>query len=345
MSVSPRLLLLCALAACSGTDLPTAATPEAEPTPESRPVASNPVIASQYVLAQYNGGPLPSWSPIGAGDWDYDGTKHELLGATMTFYTDGTYSDRWSHRATTVHGVGYDHSQEFLGRYTHLGGQLVRLDGPHNTTSTATLTDSTLTWPWEKDRVFTYRRVPAATPVTATAPATSPAERCTLADAQSLLNSFLTGLMLRRSGSPSRPAEAITECQFRLYLDGETVVFREGDVFLGGLNLFWTVEEMQGMGVTRAQAVADLEAMEVEVWLAPLLPDGSQGTPVEQPLQLTPFVDAMHPVLGRVVQQHRAFITSLPAGEYAVIVEVTWQPFQGMPGGEAHFNINLVITP
>ena len=112
---------------------------------------------------------------------------------------------------------------------------------------------------------------PVLTSLLATAPGkVSPAEHCTRADAESILNNFLGGLKLWRGGSPSRLAEAFTECQFRLYLDGQTVVFRQDDVFLGGLNLFWTVEEMEALGATRAQAVADLESMVVKVWLAPL---------------------------------------------------------------------------
>ena len=173
-----------------------------------------------------------------------------------------------------------------------------------------------------------------------------PSDACTRGDAELLLNNFLGGLKLsRREASPSNPADAFTECQFRLYRDGAPVVFKEGDVFLGGMNLLWDFATAEQLGVTREEMLADMEATETRVWLARILPDGTPGPLVEQPLRRTPYKDGMHPTLGRVVQQHRAFITSLPAGEYVSVFEASWQEFHGLPAGELHSTVHIVIVP
>lgn len=173
-----------------------------------------------------------------------------------------------------------------------------------------------------------------------------PSNRCTRGDAELLLNNFLGGLKLsRRDGSPSNPADAFTECQFRLYRDGPPVVFREGDVFLGGMNLLWDFATAELLGVNRQEILADMEATETRVWLARILPDGTPGPLVEQPLLRTPYKDGMHPTLGLVVQQHRAYITSLLAGEYVSVFEARWQEFHGLPAGELHSTVHIVIVP
>jgi hypothetical protein len=177
-------------------------------------------------------------------------------------------------------------------------------------------------------------------------PAAAPGERCTYADAQSLFNNFSSAFALRARGpSPSSPVDAVTNCQYRLFFDGATFTFAQQDVFLGGINLSWDVETAGLLGITREEAIADLEATETRVWLARVESDGTVGALVEQPLLRTPYKDGVHPALGRVVQQHRAYITSLPAGEHLSIFEMTWQEFHGLPAGEFQATVHLVITP
>jgi len=70
------------------------------------------------------------------------------------------------------------------------------------------------------------------------------------------------------------------------------------------------------LGLTREQAIAEIELSEDRVWLAEVLPGGGMGALVEQPLMRTSFKDTIHDVLGHIVYQHRAFIAQLSAGEY-----------------------------
>jgi hypothetical protein len=161
-----------------------------------------------------------------------------------------------------------------------------------------------------------------------------------------VFNNFLGSLRHGlRSANPSSLTEAFTQCQYRLFFDGETIVFRSGDVFLGGVNVNWDFETLDALGATRAEAIADLQAQQTRVWLAPLEADGSIGELVEQTLERTPYKNGISPSGRRVVQQHRAFITSLPPGEYVSVFEATWDEFRGFPAGGFQATVRLVITP
>ena len=74
--------------------------------------------------------------------------------------------------------------------------------------------------------------------------------------------------------------------------------------------------EYQQLGLTRQEAIAELETFSDQVWLSEVLPDGSIGERDEQPLVQTAYKNVMSANLGLTVYQHRAFITQLPAGEY-----------------------------
>lgn len=178
-----------------------------------------------------------------------------------------------------------------------------------------------------------------------TAAAVHPDRYCTYADAELVFHHMLLAYKLWLDGNHSRLTDAFTRCQYRLFFNGQTFTFRQGDVFLGGINLFWDYETMKTLGITRAAAIADLEATKTRAWLARVQPDGHLGHLVEQPLKRTPYTNGMHPDLGPVVQQHRAFITSLPAGEYVSVFEMTWEASFGYPAGEERDTVRLVITP
>lgn len=170
--------------------------------------------------------------------------------------------------------------------------------------------------------------------------------RCTQADAQSIFHNW-SGTVWHglRGEVPSRPAARFGECQYRLYLDGEMFTFAQGDVILGGVNVFWEFEILDALGMTREEAIADLEATEERVWLARVQADGTVGELIEQPLSRTPYRDGTYPEIGRVVQQHRAFVTSLPAGEYLSLFWARWEAFPGLPAGELNATVRLLITP
>ena len=190
--------------------------------------------------------------------------------------------------------------------------------------------------------------------ITASSPATPfnfgvanvhPAGRCTYDDTQLIFNSWLAVLKHGlRATIPSKPADAFTECQYRLFFDGTTINFKEGDVILGGINVLWDFETLSAFGITREEAIADLETTDTRVWLARVETDGTVGEFVEQLLLRTPYKDGMHHAFGRFVQQHRAFVTSLSSGEYLSVFEAKWNEFHGFPAGGINSTVRLVVT-
>jgi hypothetical protein len=107
--------------------------------------------------------------------------------------------------------------------------------------------------------------------------------------------------------------EAFADCQYRLFRDGETFVFSADEPFLGGV--VW-VSDYVNLGITRQEAIADLELHLNQIWLAEVLPDGSVGEPVEQTIECTGFKGLITQTFGQVVYRQCGFITQLPAGEY-----------------------------
>jgi hypothetical protein len=129
---------------------------------------------------------------------------------------------------------------------------------------------------------------------------------CTMGDARALLGAFE-----EFAGTPLGPPP----CQYRLFWDGDTMTFCEDDVILGGVVAFWAYK---ASGISRADAIADLDLITDRVWL-----DG-----VAQVLTVTAYKDANHPLFGRLVYNHRAFITQLPPGDH---VSVYVQSYPGEP--------------
>ena len=147
-----------------------------------------------------------------------------------------------------------------------------------------------------------------------TAAGSVPTAPCTLGDAQKTFEKPFGNLI----GSA---------CQYRLFFDGDTYTFCEDDFILGGVVWFWEYPEL---GVTRAEAIADIEANEDHVWI-----DGS-----EQQLMFTAYKDGQHPVFGQVVFQHRAFITQLPVGEHTSYYE-NFHPDYGLTAA----TVTLQVLP
>jgi hypothetical protein len=122
---------------------------------------------------------------------------------------------------------------------------------------------------------------------------------CTIGDAQANFEAPLQHIL----GS-------LGVCQYRLFFDGDSFTFCEGDFILGGALDF---VDYPAQGMTREEAIALLERFGERVWL-----DG-----VEQPLMHTAFKDGMHPRFGHLVYQHHAFIAQLPPGSYVSYFEAT----------------------
>ena len=162
---------------------------------------------------------------------------------------------------------------------------------------------------------------------------------CTIGDARAMLEAIQIPVHVLRPGGIEKPKllDTLASCQYRLFRDGTTVTFNEDDVILGGVAYF---HDYVQLGVSRPQAVAELETIHDRVWLAAVLPDGSVGDLEEQPLMRTSYKDIMSGLLGLAVFQHRAFITQLAAGEYLSFWEST---SPGLPDESAV--VRLVITP
>lgn len=120
-------------------------------------------------------------------------------------------------------------------------------------------------------------------------------ESCTMGDAQALLDAF--GQFF---ASPLGPPP----CQYRLYW--EEMTFCEDDVILGGIVYWWTYHEMEELGWSRSEAIADMELVRDRVWL-----DGA-----EQTMTVTAYKDANNAQLGRLVYNHRAYTTRLLPGDH-----------------------------
>ena len=148
-------------------------------------------------------------------------------------------------------------------------------------------------------------------------PTTSP---CTSGDAMQTFEAPFTGNLID------------SECQYRLYRDGETFTFCEGDYILGGIVFFW---EYKLLGISREEAIADIELNEDRVWI-----DG-----VEMPLMHTAFKNGVRPSTGDMeVYQHVAFISQLPVGEHVSYWE-NFHPDYGLSTTTIHLVVRSGTDP
>jgi hypothetical protein len=133
-----------------------------------------------------------------------------------------------------------------------------------------------------------------------------------------------------------RPGQGLKPAVRGGYRDA-TFTFTDEDVFLGGIVQLYDYENA---GLSREEAIADLESIQDRVWLAEVLSGGVTGAWVEQPLMRTAYKNIESAVLGLTVLQQRAFITSLPPGEYLSYWESS---YQGVPDLTAL--VRLIIAP
>lgn len=170
------------------------------------------------------------------------------------------------------------------------------------------------------------------------APARANDDVCTYGDAQALFQELPLPVNIMRPRGLTHAAllENLSRCQYRVFRDGQTFTFHDDDWTLGGVVHGW---DYVTSGISRAEAVADIELIDDHVYLARVRPDGTIEPAVEQPLMHTAYKDLDTP-FGRLVFQHRAFIRQLPAGEYVS----TWVSYY--PGLEPETaTVWLVIVP
>ena len=132
--------LLAGMLACS--DSSVLDPPVSEPDPPREPTPAATLVAS-YALVLVNGSPLPSESPTGAGQWDYDGVQYVLDMATLAFYKDGTFVESWYHRRK-VSGESIA-PQNCTGRFTRISDSTLQL-GVGEGATLVTLTATGLVW-------------------------------------------------------------------------------------------------------------------------------------------------------------------------------------------------------
>ena len=137
----PLLFALLGTVACSDA---TTVAPNVPPDPPQPPVIAIPKIIAQYALILVNGSPPPSKSPVGAGDWDYDGATFELVSAGLILNQDGTFVESWVHRRTHQGSSSFIKA-EHIGRYIKISESTLRI-GDGGATSFATLTATRLVW-------------------------------------------------------------------------------------------------------------------------------------------------------------------------------------------------------
>ena len=121
-------------------------------------------------------------------------------------------------------------------------------------------------------------------------------------------------------------------CQFRVFDDGATYTFHQGDFVVGGIVYLF---DYRNWGFTLAEAIADTEAFEDRVWFGP-----AGGTLQEQQLDHTGYKQMHRPDWGLTLYQQRAFITRLAPGEYTSHWEST---YYGLPWGSA--TVHILVLP
>lgn len=112
------------------------------------------------------------------------------------------------------------------------------------------------------------------------------------------------------------------DCQYRVFLDGEEVTFKEGDWILAGSVLFL---EYRQLGLTREEAIAILEGIEQRLWLAEIQPNGQLGTIVEKEILEAGFKDFPSPIFGHSVYKSTGAIMQLEPGQYLSIYQATFE--------------------
>jgi hypothetical protein len=168
--------------------------------------------------------------------------------------------------------------------------------------------------------------------------------RCSYGDAQALFNAIeVANETLLRSGLGHPWAQTLVRCQYRLFWEdghpvlGQPVTFSEGDHFLGGVVAFIPYKLL---GISRADAIAILEAIHVRTWLAEVTANGV-GDLVERSLMESAIHNTMTAGFGLIVSRQWGFIDQLPAGEYVSFTEAVAPVFFEL---EEFWTVPLTIT-
>ena len=145
------------------------------------------------------------------------------------------------------------------------------------------------------------------------------ANGCSYGDALAVFNAFAAVYLHDPVSGGNYP-----DCQYRMWDRGEHFTFQEDEWFLAAGAYAY---DYQAAGVTRAEAIAELDKYGDRLWLTKLLPGTNKATraPVEQPLTMTAYMDAAHPEDGLLVIRQTGVILHLPPGEYLSYNEVSYE--------------------
>jgi hypothetical protein len=117
---------------------------------------------------------------------------------------------------------------------------------------------------------------------------------------------------------------------------GQPVTFSEDGIFFGGVVDF---APYGALGLTRREAVAILEQIEIRTRLAEVT-EGGIGGPVEQPLMETTVKSTVTADLGLVVSKGLSCIAQLPAGQDVSTTEASHPVV-----GDFSWTVDVVMTP
>jgi hypothetical protein len=175
--------------------------------------------------------------------------------------------------------------------------------------------------------------VPLAAPVSAN-------EGCTEGNVKGFANGTIA---VAKQSQPGRQengtAGAWSNCQFRFYDDTTTHVFTDEEYFLGGIFIWITDDEIEEFGLTRKEAVSDLDSIQDRLFWRAV---GEAWT--ELPITKSTVRGVNAPLFGDVfhVMDHRYHIFA-PGSEAPGMYQWKWQqtsPF--FPPGEVTGEVLIV---
>jgi hypothetical protein len=144
---------------------------------------------------------------------------------------------------------------------------------------------------------------------------------CSYGDALAVFNAFPAVFL---HDPTDEPWPVYPDCQYRMWDRGNDFTFHDDDWFLAGAAYAY---DYVAAGVTREEAIAELDRYSDRLWLTKLVPGTNKaaGASVEQPVLLTAYIDAVHPEGGLIVIRQAGAILQLPAGDYLSYNEVAYQ--------------------
>lgn len=158
---------------------------------------------------------------------------------------------------------------------------------------------------------------------------------CKLGETESVLQALPVGyFVVNQDNMNVRMAGlggGIENCQYRLFLDGQTFTFQSSDYILGGTVILMPYKDL---GLSREEGIAEINKNEIITKLGPV-----DGELVEMDLTYTSYKDIiLHG--DQIVYQGSGFITQLEPGEYKNYTEFYYQ-------GELVFTstVYIIIEP